>query len=116
MISDLRDLRRWARVVAAGTLLGPRTQRERLKTLPTGFPGAGYGLGVFETGGWIGHNGSIPGYQSVTVHLSARKATLVLLLNTDVTHEGQEPSSLLARAVTEVVTPDNVYDRPAPPR
>lgn len=116
VISDLRDLRRWAGVVATGTLLSPQTQRERLTTLPTGFPGTGYGLGVFETGGWIGHNGSIPGYQSVTVYLPARKATLVLLLNTDVTHEGQEPSSLLARAVTEVVTPDNVYDRPAPPR
>ncbi|UUU23706.1 serine hydrolase domain-containing protein [Streptomyces sp. DSM 40750] len=116
MISDLRDLRRWARIVATGTLLSPETQRERLKMLPTGFPGTDYGLGIFETGGWIGHNGSIPGYQSVTVHLPSKKATLVLLLNTDVTHEGQEPSSLLARAITEIVTPENVYDRPAPPR
>ena len=71
--------------------------------LPTGFPGTSYGLGIFETGGWIGHNGSIPGYRSVTVRLPARKATLVLLLNTDVTHDGQEPSSLLARAITEIV-------------
>jgi D-alanyl-D-alanine carboxypeptidase len=84
--------------------------------LPTGFPGTSYGLGIFESGGWIGHNGSIPGYQSVTVHLPSRKATLVVLLNTDITHDGQEPSSLLARAITEIVTPDNVYDRPAPPR
>ncbi|MFD9117882.1 serine hydrolase domain-containing protein [Streptomyces bottropensis] len=116
MISDLHDLRRWARIVATGTLLSPQTQRERLRMLPTGFPGTNYGLGIFETGGWIGHNGSIPGYQTVTVHLPTRKATLVLLLNTDITHDGQEPSSLLARAVTEIVTPDNVYDRPAPPR
>ncbi|MEE1758534.1 serine hydrolase domain-containing protein [Streptomyces sp. SP18BB07] len=116
MISELRDLRRWAEVVATGTLLSPRTQRERLKTLPTGFPGTDYGLGIFESGGWIGHNGSIPGYQSVTVYLPERKATLVVLLNTDVTYEGQEPSSLVARAITEVVTPDHVYDRPAPPR
>jgi hypothetical protein len=34
----------------------------------------------------------------------------------NVTYEGQEPSSLLARAITEVLTPDNVYDRPVPPR
>ncbi|MDX3581305.1 beta-lactamase family protein [Streptomyces europaeiscabiei] len=116
MISDLHDLRRWARIVATGTLLSPQTQRERLRMLPTGFPGTSYGLGIFDSGGWIGHNGSIPGYQSVTVYLPSRKATLVLLLNTDVTHDGQEPSSLLARAITEIVTPDNVYDRPAPPR
>ncbi|MDX3690194.1 serine hydrolase [Streptomyces europaeiscabiei] len=116
MISDLHDLRRWARIVATGTLLSPQTQRERLRMLPTGFPGTSYGLGIFDSGGWIGHNGSIPGYQSVTVYLPSRKATLVLLLNTDVTHDGQEPSSLLARAITEIVTPDNVYDSPAPPR
>lgn len=74
MISKLRDLRRWAEVVATGTLLSPRTQAERLRMLPTGFPGTDYGLGIFETGGWIGHNGSIPGYQSVTVHLPEHRA------------------------------------------
>ncbi|MFC9324156.1 serine hydrolase domain-containing protein [Kitasatospora sp. NPDC057015] len=116
MISDLGDLRRWAEVVATGTLLRPETQAERLTMLPTGFPGTGYGLGIFETGGWIGHNGSIPGYESVTVHLPSQRATLVLLINTDIPSQGQEPSSLLARAITGIVTPDHVYDRPVPPR
>ncbi|MFD3930296.1 serine hydrolase domain-containing protein [Streptomyces sp. NPDC058614] len=116
MISNLHDLRRWARIVATGTLLSPETQKERLKTLPTGFPGTGYGLGILNSDGWIGHNGSIPGYESVTVYLPSKKATLVILINTDITHEGAEPSSLLGRAITEIVTPDNVYDRPVPPR
>ncbi|MEU9962327.1 serine hydrolase domain-containing protein [Streptomyces sp. NPDC050982] len=116
MISNLHDLRRWAKIVATGTLLSPQTQKERLKTLPTGFPGTSYGLGILNSDGWIGHNGSIPGYESVTVYLPSKKATLVILINTDITHEGQEPSSLLGRAITEIVTPDNVYDRPVPPR
>ncbi|MFF5934037.1 serine hydrolase domain-containing protein [Streptomyces sp. NPDC012508] len=115
MISDLHDLRRWAKIVATGELLSPETQAERLKTLPTGFPGTSYGLGIFETGGWIGHNGSIPGYETVTVYLPSQKATMVLMLNTDISAGGQEPSTLVARAVTEVVTPDNVFDRPVPP-
>ncbi|MFJ3669571.1 serine hydrolase domain-containing protein [Streptomyces sp. NPDC090106] len=114
MISDLHDLRRWARIVATGTLLRPGTQAERLRMLPTGVPGTGYGLGIFESGGWIGHNGSIPGYETVTVYLPSEKATLVLMINTDITYQGQEPSSLLARAITEIVTPDHVYDRPRP--
>ncbi|MFJ9631590.1 serine hydrolase domain-containing protein [Streptomyces sp. NPDC101175] len=114
MISDLHDLRSWARTVATGTLLSPETQRQRLRMLPTGFPGLDYGLGIFESGGWIGHNGSIPGYETVTVYLPPLKATLVVILNTDITYGGQEPSSLVARAVTEVVTPDHVYDRPVP--
>ncbi|GAA4991458.1 serine hydrolase domain-containing protein [Kitasatospora paranensis] len=116
MISDLQDLRRWARIVATGTLLSPQTQRERLTVLPTGFPGTDYGLGIFETGGWIGHNGSIPGYETVTVHLPSQRATLVIMINTDMFSAGQEPSTLLARSITEIATPDNVYDRPVPPR
>ncbi|MFE2217030.1 serine hydrolase domain-containing protein [Streptomyces canus] len=114
MISDLHDLHRWARILATGTLLRPQTQAQRLKTLPTGHPGTSYGLGIFDSGGWIGHNGSIPGYQTVTVYLPSQRATLVLMINTDITYQGQEPSSLLARAITEIVTPDNVYDRAAP--
>lgn len=84
--------------------------------LPTGIPGTSYGLGILETGGWIGHNGSIPGYQSVTVHLPSERATLVILTNTDVSHQGQEPSTLLARAITGIVTPANVYDGAVPPQ
>ncbi|MET9725287.1 serine hydrolase domain-containing protein [Streptomyces zaomyceticus] len=110
MISDLHDLRRWARVVATGELLSPETQAQRLRTLPTGHPGTSYGLGIFETNGWIGHNGSIPGYETVTVYLPSQKATLVLMINTDSEVGGQEPSTLLARAITAVATPGNVYD------
>lgn len=109
MISNLQDLRHWAKVVATGTLLSPATQAERLRTLPTGFPGTSYGLGIFDAGGWIGHNGSLPGYETVTVYLPAKKATLVVMINTDITYQGQEPSTLVARAVTEIVTPGNVY-------
>ncbi|WHM36631.1 serine hydrolase domain-containing protein [Streptomyces sp. BPTC-684] len=116
MISNLQDLHRWAKIVATGALLSPATQRQRLKTLPTGYPGTSYGLGIFKSGGWTGRNGSIPGYESVTVYLPSKKATLVVLLNTDVTYGGKEPSSLVARAVTQIVTPGNVYDRPVPPR
>lgn len=110
MISDLHDLRRWAKVVATGELLSPETQAQRLRMLPTGYPGTDYGLGIFETNGWIGHNGSIPGYETVTVYLPSQKATLVLMINTDVLAGGQEPSTLLARAITAVATPGNVYD------
>lgn len=110
MISNLQDLRHWARSVATGQLLSPATQAQRLRTLPTGFPGTTYGLGILKTNGWIGHNGSIPGYETVTVYLPSKKATLVLMINTDSTTQGQEPSTLLARAITQVITPKNVYD------
>ncbi|WP_328553759.1 MULTISPECIES: serine hydrolase domain-containing protein [unclassified Streptomyces] len=110
MISNLRDLHHWAKVVATGTLLSPGTQAQRLKTLPTGFPGTSYGLGIFDANGWIGHNGSLPGYETVTVYLPSKKATLVIMINTDISAQGQEPSTLLAKAITQIVTPKNVYD------
>lgn len=109
MISSLPDLRNWAEDLATGTLLSPATQAERMKTVPTGIPGTSYGLGVFDSNGWIGHNGSLPGYETVTVYLPQESTTLVIMLNTDSLHEGQEPSTLLGRAITEIITPNNVY-------
>lgn len=109
IISDLQDLRSWSRTLATGTLLTPATQAERLKTSPVGIPGAGYGLGIFDVQGWIGHNGSLPGYESLAVYLPEAQATLVVLLNTDVLHDGKEPSAFFGEAITQVVTPDHVY-------
>ncbi|KOU64477.1 serine hydrolase domain-containing protein [Streptomyces sp. IGB124] len=114
MISNLSDLRSWAKTVATGTLLKPATQAERLKVVPS-LPGAGYGLGIFNVQGWIGHNGSLPGYQSLTVYLPGPQATLVVLLNTDTAYRGNEPSTLLGQAITKIVTPGHVYTLPAQP-
>ncbi|KQV13800.1 serine hydrolase [Kitasatospora sp. Root107] len=113
MISDLHDLHHWAKVVATGTLLSPATQAQREKFLSVpGFDDAGYGLGLFRTHGWVGHNGSLPGYQSVTMYLPEQDATMVILLNTDIPYAGAGPSTLVAHAVTSIVTPDNIYQLP----
>ncbi|WP_330261101.1 serine hydrolase domain-containing protein [Streptomyces sp. NBC_00539] len=109
MISDLQDLRSWAHTLATGTLLTPETQAQRLKTKPIGVPGASYGLGIFNVQGWIGHNGSLPGYEVLAVYLPPARATMVIVLNTDVLHDGQEPSTLFGEAVTRIVTPEHVY-------
>ncbi|MFI1767793.1 serine hydrolase domain-containing protein [Streptomyces sp. NPDC020800] len=121
MISKQDDLRVWARTVATGQLpdgrwmISPATQRQRLVTPATPIPGAGYGLGIFNVQGWIGHNGSLPGYESLTVYLPAAQATLVVLLNTDIDHNGQEPSTLFGEAITKIVSPDHVFNLPAQP-
>ncbi|MFG2606290.1 serine hydrolase domain-containing protein [Streptomyces sp. NPDC048514] len=121
MISTLDDLRIWARTVATGRLpdgkrmISPAMQRQRLVTPPTPIPGAGYGLGIFDVQGWIGHNGSLPGYESLTIYLPATRTTLVALLNTDIGHDDEEPSTLIGRAVTETVSPRHVFNLPAEP-
>ncbi|WP_329403585.1 serine hydrolase domain-containing protein [Streptomyces melanogenes] len=112
MISDLHDLKHWAKDLATGTLLSPEAQAERLKVLPTGIPGAGYGLGIFNIQGWTGHNGSLPGYETLVLYLPEQKATLVALLNTDILYKGEEPSTVLGKAITSIVTPKHVYNIP----
>ncbi|QBJ88942.1 serine hydrolase [Streptomyces seoulensis] len=119
MVSNLDDMRVWSRTVATGRLpdgaqmVSPATQRQRLLTPPTGYPDAGYGLGIFNVHGWIGHNGSLPGYESLTVYLPSARTSLVVLLNTDIAHDGQEPSTLFGQAVTKVISPGNVFELPA---
>ena len=115
MISDLRDLKHWARDVATGTLLTPETQAERTTFLPTPIPSLSYGLGLFNVNGWIGHDGSIPGYQSLTVYLPKQHATLVVLVNTDVSYQGLAPTTLFGKAITSIVSPHHIYDIPAMP-
>ncbi|MGI5144738.1 MULTISPECIES: serine hydrolase domain-containing protein [unclassified Streptomyces] len=112
MISNLHDLRSWASTLAEGRLLSKATQAERLTMLPTGKDGIGYGLGVFDNHGWIGHNGSLPGYQTVMVYLPKVKATLVVHTTSDSVVKGKALSTKFAKAVTGVVTPKNVYDIP----
>ncbi|MEV6764358.1 serine hydrolase domain-containing protein [Streptomyces sp. NPDC051105] len=121
MISDLDDLHTWARTAATGVfpdgtaMVGPVVQKQRLTAPPTEIPGAGYGLGIFDVQGWIGHNGSLPGYEALTVYLPSARTTVVVLLNTDISYRGNiEPSTLVGRTITQIISPAHVFDLPAP--
>jgi D-alanyl-D-alanine carboxypeptidase len=116
IISNLHDLRIWARTVATGSLLGPATQRQRERFIPSpSIAPARYGFALFEVNGWIGHNGETPGYESLTVYLPPKQATMVILLNTDtnlnpdVTAPEIELTSPVAEAITKVITPSYVF-------
>ncbi|WP_232248553.1 serine hydrolase domain-containing protein [Streptacidiphilus rugosus] len=112
MVSDLQDLHAWAYDLYRGRLLSRHTQAERLAFIPTGSPGLAYGLGVADFNGWIGHNGEVPGYETVDVYLPSERATLVVMVNTDVPYRNNPadaPGDLLATALTSVITPKNVF-------
>ncbi|MFF8865040.1 serine hydrolase domain-containing protein [Streptomyces sp. NPDC015139] len=121
MISTLDDLHTWAPTVATGQLpdgrrmISPAMQKQRLVTPATPIPGAGYGLGIFDVQGWIGHNGSLPGYESLTIYLPSTRTSVVVLLNTDIGHDDEEPSTLVGRAITQIISPQHVFDLPAQP-
>jgi D-alanyl-D-alanine carboxypeptidase len=89
MISTVGDLAKWVRAIATGHhLLSPRLERARLDIPPSGL----YGLGIFRVKvlkagkaiPFYGHNGIVPGYDSMALYSPARKITIVLLGNTSV--------------------------------
>jgi D-alanyl-D-alanine carboxypeptidase len=84
MISTLNDLRVWSKALAEGALLSAEMQRERLRMQPISFDPErqfGYGLGIMEWNGFLGHAGAIFGYSTWMLHSPERDATLVVLAN-----------------------------------
>ncbi|MGW8952730.1 serine hydrolase domain-containing protein [Streptomyces sp. NPDC055709] len=116
MISSLEDLHTWVPALADGRLLEPATQKQRLDFGPTGYPDVSYGLGIMRVNDWIGHNGELPGYETLAVQLPSEDATLVILINSDADYEGMSLSTLIGHAITSVVTPDHVIDLPSAPQ
>ena len=85
MVSNAQDIAKWTRAMARGELVTPELQRERMAGQPASTEGAGakYGLAYeIHPGGWMGHNGRIPGFTTYPYYLPAEKLTVVLLLNT----------------------------------
>jgi len=107
IVSDLHDMKIWASALGRGTLLRPETQAQRIPG-QDGDPGLTYGFAIFDSHGWIGHNGDIPGYSTVSVYLPEQDASLVVFANSDVP-ENINTTGRIATAVTSIVTPDHVY-------
>jgi D-alanyl-D-alanine carboxypeptidase len=84
MISTLGDLKIWAKALATGTLLTPATHALQLKTgvlAQTPKLRLGYGLGITDINGFLGHDGAIAGYGTAMFYLPSRKATIVMIGN-----------------------------------
>lgn len=115
IVSNVHDMRTWARALGSGALLRPDTHAERIHGGSSVVPGVDYSFAIFNAQGWLGHNGDIPGYATVVVYLPERDATLVVFVNSDV----PEPHSAgqIAYVVTEMVTPEHIYELgPQPPQ
>ncbi|MFJ3175882.1 hypothetical protein ACIPJK_34630 [Streptomyces roseus] len=81
--------------------------------LPVGvISGASYGLGILDFNGRPGHNGELPGYETIAAQLPEEKATLVVLVNSDVDHRGKNLSGMIGNAVTSIVSPDHLWPAP----
>ncbi|MFE0464144.1 serine hydrolase domain-containing protein [Kitasatospora sp. NPDC058965] len=108
MVSTVADLRRWAPVLANGSLLTPELQRERLEFLPTSDqPNApGYGLAIFDVDGFLGHDGQLPGYTSFVGYNPDRAATIVVLTNLNQSPDGTAPANELTKVIIQELFPN----------
>jgi D-alanyl-D-alanine carboxypeptidase len=125
VISTLADLQVWAQALVNGTLLSTGVQQERLTFVsmagpqfpngasfsPTALANPGptlpvqYGLGLFAAGGYIGHNGSIPGYESMMVFDPVSGTLIVELHNGRVFEQTGPPKKLMD---IDLVLPNDV--------
>lgn len=81
MISDIYDLKIYLKALSEGALISPEMQKERLKWAidKDGFK---YGAGIFQVGdGFLGHNGSYPGYHNISVHSPKTNMTAIIFYN-----------------------------------
>jgi D-alanyl-D-alanine carboxypeptidase len=81
MVSTLADMRVFTRAQATGELLKPAVQKQATRNaIPIVFPGNydgpgrwKYGLGLYKSGGFIGLQGSMPGYESTAMYSPSRR-------------------------------------------
>lgn len=76
LVSTFSDIKVWAKAVAEGRLLSEATRAERFKWVDNH-----YGFCVMKVGNWIGHPGTIWGYNSHVFYNIEKKTAYVILVN-----------------------------------
>jgi D-alanyl-D-alanine carboxypeptidase len=106
-ISTARDLATYVEALVNGGLLSDELQQERLDSIqpvdPDNPSGAGYGLGIAQLGPLLGHDGSLPGFQSVMGHDPESGLTMIVLTNLQAGPDGAQTANEIALALIPVL-------------
>lgn len=110
IISTLQDVRTWVKSYTTGSLISAAIQQQRLTwvTFPPNAPDHAYGMGIGMDHGWLGHTGELPGYNCAGYYLPSQDATIVIMVNSDLSLGRQNPAPALLHAITQIVSPNNV--------
>jgi len=102
-ISTASDLADYVEALIEGGLLSSQQQQERLDSIQPSNPddpsSAGYGIALAQFGPMLGHDGSLPGFQSFMAHDPERGITLIVLTNLQAGPAGEQVANEIARAV-----------------
>lgn len=104
IISTIPDMQKYTQKLRDGALLTPASHALRKQTFPCAVPYAGegptslaYGYGNMLFGKWIGHNGSVPGFDAVAFYEPTSGATFVGMENISMSYEAPIFNKALVR-------------------
>ena len=108
MISNIYDMKKFVTAVTDGSLLSKQTQDLRMSdwvhVMRQGKPTkTRYGLGIFNVGGYVGHNGGLPGGISYMVRNPQNGIVLVMMMN--IQPDDDSASRKILRDVIKVIDP-----------
>lgn len=106
LISNVKDSKLWIEAAVGGGLISDDLQKERMSVWANpanGQIGAkdGYGMGIGNMKGAIGHTGSLPGWNSGSYRLQDQQVTVVFFFNMQ--SEVVEPAPRLLDEVTNLI-------------
>jgi D-alanyl-D-alanine carboxypeptidase len=78
LISNIEDLKIWAKELALGDLLSAESKNERILL---GVQDSGYGFGLEIHGNLRGHSGGIVGWNTMVFHDAVKKITIITHAN-----------------------------------
>jgi D-alanyl-D-alanine carboxypeptidase len=109
MISEVSDLKTWAKAVCTDKLLKEQTQKARLQTKHlSGDPDlVGYGEGIMKIGQFCGHAGAVPGFSSEMWYLAEKDATVIINVNRN-DEFNPSPSGAVGEAIAKILFPEYV--------
>ncbi len=81
MMSSMEDLIKFSKALGLGTLISPEVQTERLKYRILSIPRYGYGIGVMHIDNYVGHQGTIYGFNSIMLYNKEKGRTIVVYVN-----------------------------------
>ena len=94
IISNIDDIKIYLRALGTGKFYSPRIQDARKEWAIT-HGNLKYGLGMFSVGGFLGHNGGIPGFTNFSGYSPEKNCSIIVVYNTQ--REGTDMPDELAK-------------------
>jgi len=109
IISDIYDLKRFAKALYNGELISEETHLEQIQTLqmedqPQGIR---YGLGIMQLGDFYGHSGTIFGFSTEMFYLPEKDAVIIINVNRTDEDNRSKSDALFAR-IAKYLFPEQV--------